>query len=139
MCFFNVTSSPMKLRQSLRNMSLLLLAAVFFLASGVVSIHDHEHSHDHAVSHSQEDEADACHRSIYHGDLNLGCEHKSHVHDSDLDCQLCDFINNRCDQDLVQAESLLSFSGNNENSFSPLQSRSFNQDYEHGQRGPPRV
>lgn len=53
----------------------------------------HSFSHDHVVdvSHSDEEELDRCHRSIYHGDVQRGCHHESHVVSSD-DCQMCDLV-----------------------------------------------
>ena len=127
----------MKVIYFLRTMSLLLVAAIIFLGSGVISLHDHRHNH--AVTHTLENEADSCHRSIYHGELTLGCKHKSHVHNAEIDCQLCDVINSRCDQDFVRTESLLTSSFIIENSNSVIQSHTYSQKYDHGKRGPPQV
>ena len=129
----------MKVMHILKTVSLLLMAAMLFMVSGVVSLHNHEHTHEHSVSHTLEDEADACHRSIYHGDITLGCQHKSHVHNAETDCQLCDLINHRVDQDLVQIGSFSLCSVYSEGCSAVLLPRSFRTEYEHGQRGPPQV
>lgn len=116
-----------------------MLLAYLINAVSFESFHHVVHDHDHTVSHTFEDETDACHRAIYHGDLELGCEHKNHVHKSDIDCQLCDFINNRLDHGFIQDQTSLAFSVSSVDCGSVLQSHTFSQEYVHGQRGPPQV
>ena len=88
----------MKLSSALRFVSVLTCILYVFGMVGLDSIHRIGHSHDHAEHHSEELESDACHRAIFHGDLSLGCEHKAHVHETNVDCDLCDVITNRADQ-----------------------------------------
>lgn len=79
---------------------ILALATCMLYLLGMVGldpIHHLGHAHDHAEHHTLEVEADACHRAIFHGDLSLGCEHKSHIHEHHVDCDLCDVITNRVD------------------------------------------
>lgn len=71
-----------------------ILTTFFFMLYIAGSIHlewCHSIIHEHTVivSHSYEQEKDPCHRSIYHGDAEQGCDHQSHVVWSD-ECQLCD-------------------------------------------------
>lgn len=54
-------------------------------------IHSLTHQHDVIVSHSNDQENDPCHRSIYHGDIEHGCHHDSHLGASDK-CQMCDMV-----------------------------------------------
>ncbi|MDP6908082.1 MAG: hypothetical protein QF371_01190 [Flavobacteriales bacterium] len=53
------------------------------------NLHQAVHHHDHAELHSEEAESDACHRAIYHGDFSKDCEHKSHISETEHDCELC--------------------------------------------------
>jgi len=48
------------------------------------SIHNHPQ-----VSHTEEQEKDPCHRSLYHDDVEQGCRHGAHLIASDK-CALCD-------------------------------------------------
>jgi len=56
------------------------LLLVLYLAGNIQSdaIHQLLHAHE-AVSHSIEDEGNACHRSIYHDDTTAGCVHNTHI------------------------------------------------------------
>jgi hypothetical protein len=73
-------------------------------------LHQLFHSHDHSVSHSEAQEQDPCHRSIYHNDEEKGCEHHSHIVVAD-NCELCD-LTFHTDQILlseVESPSILFF------------------------------
>ncbi|MBK7797950.1 MAG: hypothetical protein IPJ53_02460 [Saprospiraceae bacterium] len=52
----------------------------------------HTHEHDVGISHNAEVEKDACHRTIYHRDLNHGCKHPSHLTKAAKKCSLCEGI-----------------------------------------------
>lgn len=69
--------------------SLLLLFGYFLNVISFESFHQAVHNHDHAEFHTQEAEADACHRAIYHGETSHDCEHKSHLTKTETDCDLC--------------------------------------------------
>jgi hypothetical protein len=77
---------------SLRLGICLLLLGFFVMGSSHLELlHKSIYTHTHAVSHSEADERDSCHRAIYHdADLN-GCEHNFHLVATDK-CELCDFI-----------------------------------------------
>jgi hypothetical protein len=66
---------------------------VFFVIGNlqVESLHQFLHSHQHTVSHTEVQESDPCHRSLYHNDQKRGCGHQSHLIVSDK-CELCDLI-----------------------------------------------
>jgi hypothetical protein len=53
-------------------------------------IHDIFHEH-HEVTHSASDEADPCHRTIYHQDADKGCRHESHFMSSEQ-CKFSDSV-----------------------------------------------
>ena len=69
--------------------SLLLLFGYFLNVISFESFHQAVHNHDHAEFHTQEAEADACHRAIYHGETSHDCEHRSHLTKTETDCDLC--------------------------------------------------
>jgi hypothetical protein len=68
----------------------LLLAVYLMGAMKLNGFHEFFHSHDHGITHLQQDEADGCHRAVYHNDKK-GCDHKIHI-SANHHCQLCDFI-----------------------------------------------
>jgi hypothetical protein len=68
----------------------LLLAAYLMGAMKLNGFHELLHADDHKITHLQSDEADGCHRAIYHNDKD-GCEHKNHI-STNHHCQLCDLI-----------------------------------------------
>jgi len=67
---------------------LLLLGYVLNVVS-FESVHQAVHHHDHSELHSVEAELDSCHRAIYHGDKSSDCDHKSHISETESDCELC--------------------------------------------------
>ncbi len=69
--------------------SLLLFWAYFLNVVSFESFHQAVHHHHHSELHNEEAEADACHRAIYHGDVSHHCEHKSHITQTETDCDLC--------------------------------------------------
>ena len=75
--------------------SLLLLFGYFLNVISFESFHQVVHNHDHSELHSQEAEADACHRAIFHGEQSHECEHKSHFLETEAECQLCDVVVSR--------------------------------------------
>jgi hypothetical protein len=75
----------------------LKAASYFFLLIFYVTctsqfevLHHVFHSHDSLVSHSAEEEKDACHRAVYHHETEQKCDH-SHIVVADK-CELCDLI-----------------------------------------------
>jgi hypothetical protein len=75
--------------------SLLLLFGYFLNVISFESFHQAVHNHDHAEIHTEEAEADACHRAIFHGEVSHNCEHKSHLVETESECQLCDVVVSR--------------------------------------------
>ena len=75
--------------------SLLLLFGYFLNVISFESFHQAVHNHDHAALHTEEAELDACHRAIFHGDNSHDCEHKSHLVETESECQLCDVVVSR--------------------------------------------
>lgn len=67
----------------------ILLFGYFLNVISFESFHHAVHHHHHSELHSAEAEADACHRAIYHGDFSHDCDHKSHITESETDCELC--------------------------------------------------
>ncbi|MEP7197769.1 MAG: hypothetical protein ABI851_14715 [Saprospiraceae bacterium] len=54
---------------------------VFCFIKGTVQNNSHhcEQHNDLIVLHTEKQESDPCHRSIYHGDRKTGCMHSSHL------------------------------------------------------------
>ena len=75
--------------------SLLSLFAYFLNVVSFESFHQAVHDHDHSKLHTEEAEADACHRAIFHGEESHYCEHKSHLAETESECQLCDVVVSR--------------------------------------------
>lgn len=73
----------------LKALSAVFLAGYLLNVVSFESFHQAVHHHHHAELHTEAAEADACHRAIYHGDLSSDCEHKSHVSQTEYDCELC--------------------------------------------------
>lgn len=62
-----------------------------YLAGNVQATLIHPLAHLHAsVSHTEEDESDACHRMVYHGEKEA-CPHSEHVLEVEV-CGLCDIL-----------------------------------------------
>jgi hypothetical protein len=72
---------------------LAVLLLTFYVAgtSGIEGLHHFFHSHNHLVAHSEAQESDPCHRSIYHHQADKGCGHHSHLIVRDK-CELCDLL-----------------------------------------------
>lgn len=76
------------------------LGMVFFMLLSFTQFHavlpqfsddGHHHHHEHSsITHFEEDELDACHRSLYHNDQTNGCSHTSHLTEHEEDCDFCD-------------------------------------------------
>lgn len=58
------------------------------------ALHGLFHPHNEIV-HSEFEEADGCHRTIYHEVVEKGCGHQSHIVAWDK-CELCDLIFQTC-------------------------------------------
>lgn len=74
-------------------LALLLLVMHIAGPSNLELVHSVVHSHDVVVTHSEEQEADPCHRLVYHYDTEQSCDHDSHFIVSDK-CQMCDLVYN---------------------------------------------
>lgn len=72
---------------------LVLVLLVLYLAgtSQFETLHAFVHGHDQVEAHTAEEEADPCHRLIYHDDVAKGCGHASHLIASDR-CEMCDLV-----------------------------------------------
>jgi hypothetical protein len=123
---------------AIRRCFILLLSVVLLMSVGVMSLHLVGHQYGHLAIHTVENELQACHRAIFHGDVS-GCEHKSHVHSRDANCRLCDLINQRHDQavfpDQLQKSNDHILGFREEILRSLVKCACINQ----GQRGPPKV
>ncbi len=87
-------SLPTTVRNRNRNifqvLTFLLLGA--YAAGTSQSQIFHSLTHDHTAElHSDEQEEDACHRLIFHGDNERGCGHGAHLLVSDK-CEMCDLV-----------------------------------------------
>ena len=70
-----------------------LLLAVFSLQLAYFLLkYSSHHSHDH-TQHTQEEELNPCHRTIFHNDFSHGCDHKNHFGKADDDCAFCKYYN----------------------------------------------
>jgi hypothetical protein len=87
----------MRIRNTLQKPgpSIIRMLVVFLMVLYIIGtaqqdlLHAFSHSHHASISHSEEQEKDPCHRSIYHHDMEQGCDHDSHLNVSDK-CQMCD-------------------------------------------------
>jgi len=71
---------------------LMLLLCYLAGNNEVQTFHKFFHRHDPAARHSEEEESNACHRSIFHNDIG-GCGHQAHI--SGLEqCDICDLFLN---------------------------------------------
>ena len=68
-----------------------LLTLYIVGTAGFEGLHQLFHAHKFSVSHSQTEEKNPCHRTIYHQDAEEGCGHANHVVVTDK-CDLCDVI-----------------------------------------------
>jgi hypothetical protein len=88
-----ITSAIRKRKTNGFAATLTFLLIAFCIAGNaqLEALHQFLHSHHHGTSHSQTDEQDACHRTIYHQDVEDGCGHQSHIVVTEK-CALCDLI-----------------------------------------------
>lgn len=71
--------------------TLLGLLVIYLLGNVQISlVHQLTHVH-HTTAHTAAAEADACHRAVYHGEVDDGCTHTEHMV-NDEQCTLCDMI-----------------------------------------------
>lgn len=70
---------------------LFLLLAYLFVSFFAKVSHLHSHSDESTIQviHSEETEADNCHRTLYHAAKNDGCEHREHFLPDEESCELC--------------------------------------------------
>lgn len=79
-------------RYPFRWVPLVLLLIYFAGTSHLEVLHSFYHHHDKSVTHSEEQENNPCHRSIYHFDfdeLAKNCGHNAHLVVADK-CTICD-------------------------------------------------
>lgn len=70
-----------------------LLLWIFSIQFGYVLLkHSSHHHHEHTL-HTQEEELNPCHRTIFHNDFSHGCDHRNHFGKADDDCTLCKYYN----------------------------------------------
>ena len=82
-----------KSNNHLKGFSAFLMICIYLLAIFQTNgSYFHVHEHDVEISHNPELEKDACHRTIYHRDLNHGCKHPSHLTKENKRCTLCEGI-----------------------------------------------
>jgi hypothetical protein len=70
---------------------LMLLLSILYIAGSLQFelLHSFIHRHELVITHSQDQEKDPCHRSVYHNETEEGCEHDAHLIVS-TKCQMCD-------------------------------------------------
>jgi hypothetical protein len=74
----------------IKALALLPLLSLYLLGATELSgVHEFIHSDEH-VSHSNADEANACHRAVFHNEKEA-CSHKTHVTQKS-ECSLCDHV-----------------------------------------------
>ena len=71
--------------------SILLLAFYVAGAVQIEALHLLFHTNNQQISHSEAQENDPCHRSVYHQEAEKGCGHHSHIVVTGK-CELCDII-----------------------------------------------
>ena len=115
----------------------LLLFGYLLNVVSFQSFHLAIHQHEHAVLHSEEAEADDCHRAIYHGDVSPDCQHENHITGTIKDCKLCEVTVSRFHYaakkvDAIKHTSDVWF-------FQPASTKVFGYDFSlvHAPRGPP--
>jgi len=73
-----------------------MLLGIYLSADLVVSIHSYFAHEEQDVSIcSVEEEANACHRTIYHNNMVTGCHHKTHLTSPIPKCELCSILHTR--------------------------------------------
>lgn len=70
-----------------------LLLAVFSLQVVYVLLKNSDHHHHDHTLHTLEEELNPCHRTIFHNDLDHGCDHKNHFGEKQDDCAFCKYYN----------------------------------------------
>ena len=69
---------------------------IYLSADLVVSVHSFfAHEELNVSVCSVEEEANACHRTIYHNDSVMGCKHTTHVNPPIHKCELCSILHTR--------------------------------------------
>jgi hypothetical protein len=76
-------------KELLRSSLAIVLLACYFLVSGPFRLLHESVHHHHQELHSEMQEADGCHRAIYHGEIDNSCTHKSHIHAVEAECSSC--------------------------------------------------
>lgn len=68
----------------------VLLLFFYVLGSGLIeSFHSQFHEHQYAQFHTDKNESDPCHISLFHHVQSGGCDHSVHFTEEDK-CSLCD-------------------------------------------------
>lgn len=94
--FATMLQKPLPKRHSrVRISALLICLSAFLLGQYQQQIgHQLAHSHEQEKHHSPEQEADACHVSIFHAGAASACSHPTHLSHYHQDCDWCDaFLN----------------------------------------------
>ena len=78
-------------RGAIQVLTLFVLVLYTAGTSHLEYLHSMFHGHDVAVTHSDAQEKDPCHRLLYHNDTMQGCDHSSHLIVSDK-CEMCDLV-----------------------------------------------
>lgn len=68
-----------RILKSIRSLFSVFLLVIYVVgAIGVDLLHHYIHNHQDTEVHSSIVEKDPCHRSIFHGERENGCDHKAH-------------------------------------------------------------
>ena len=78
-----------RFRKTVSQVLTFALLIFYIIGTGKLEIHSIFDDHAVAISHSEEQEEDPCHRTVYHDDWQKGCHHATHLIVSDK-CQICD-------------------------------------------------
>jgi hypothetical protein len=79
--------AELTIRAQIHRLQLQSVIAVWLLVTyavgtiGVDAIHYALHDHSTVVVHTPQQEADSCHRALFHHDTENGCKHKTHFTD----------------------------------------------------------
>ena len=115
----------------------LLLFGYFLNVVSFESFHQAVHHHHHAELHTAEAEADACHRAIYHGDVSTDCDHKSHIAETETECELCKVTVSRYQYASATVESSLKYTQAHFNKPASTKVFGYNFSLAYAPRGPP--
>jgi hypothetical protein len=98
--------SASSFKSLLKAYAMLLFLGLYLLGtSRIESFHGLFVQHNPPELHASEQEADPCHRNIYHQESSSKCEHRTHIVDNHK-CPVCD---SQCHSAQILENSLINF------------------------------